>query len=74
MNGPQPLDVRMVDPIVWRDQLQEAMRISGETVRRWIRDGKLPKPDIYPTRQCMVWHQSTLRAVGLDILKEDREG
>ena len=71
MNGPQPFDVRGPDRIVWRDQLQGAMRISGETVRRWIRDCKLPKPDIYPTRQCMGWKLSTLRRAGFDIAGEE---
>lgn len=65
---PVPSAPAATDRIVWRDQLQVTMRISSETVRRWLKSGRLPKPDIYPTRQTMGWHLSTLRAAGLDIV------
>jgi len=55
------------DPIVWREDLQVVLRISSETVRRWLKSNKLPKPDIYPTRKTMGWKLSTLRGAGLDI-------
>lgn len=56
-----------VDPIVWRDDLQAVLNISSETVRRWLKSNRLPKPDIYPTRQTMGWRLSTLRAAGFNF-------
>lgn len=55
------------DPIVWRRDLQNVLNVSTETVRRWLNESKLPKPDINPTRQCMGWRRSTLRASGFDL-------
>lgn len=55
------------DPIVWRDDLQAVLHVSSETVRRWLKANRLPKPDIYPTRKTMGWRLSTLRGAGFDI-------
>lgn len=56
------------DTIIWRDDLRAALNnISNETVRRWLKTNKLPKPDIFPTRQTMGWKRSTLAAAGFDL-------
>jgi len=55
------------DPIIWRADLQEVMHVSSDTVRRWLKSNRLPKPDINPTRKSMGWKLSTLRGAGLDI-------
>lgn len=56
------------DPIIWRDDLRVALNnISNETVRRWLKSNRLPKPDIFPTRQTMGWKMSTLKQAGFDL-------
>lgn len=55
------------DPIIWRNQLQAELRKHSDTIRRWLLDGTLPKPDINPTRKCMAWRLSTLRNAGFNI-------
>lgn len=62
-----PAYLKATDPIVWRKDLQATLHVTSETVRRWLIDRKLPKPDINPTRQCMGWRRSTLRASGFDL-------
>lgn len=57
-----------VDPIIWRDDLRLALNgISNDTVRRWLKSNRLPKPDIFPTRKTMGWKMSTLIGAGFDI-------
>lgn len=55
------------DPIVWRDQLRCVLGVSNQTVLRWLKTSRLPKPDIYPSRKTMGWRLSTLRAAGFNI-------
>jgi hypothetical protein len=63
----EPTPPLPLDPIVWRDDLQSVLHISGETVRRWLKANRLPRPDIYPTRQTMGWKMSTLQNAGFDL-------
>lgn len=60
-------EVETIDRIVWRTDLQAELRRSSETVRRWLKDGTLPKPDIQPSPSCMGWRLSTLRAAGINL-------
>jgi hypothetical protein len=66
------LQVVARDPIIWRDQLQSVLGVSGNTVRRWLIANKLPKPDIYPTRLTMGWHLATLKAAGFDLARQSK--
>ena len=44
------------DPIIWRNGLRASLNsVSNETVRRWLKENRLPKSDIFPTRQAMGW-------------------
>lgn len=63
----RPAHLTPADPIVWRKDLQAALDVTSETIRRWLKDSKLPKPDINPTRRCMGWRRSTLKASGFDF-------
>ena len=63
------------NPIVWRRDLQTALGRSDDTIRRWLKAGSLPAPDINPTRECMAWRLSTLRNFGLNFpwpMQDDR--
>lgn len=58
------------DPIINRGELQRLLGKHSDTIRRWLKDGVLPKPDIAPTRQGIAWRASTLRRAGFDLLPE----
>lgn len=55
------------DPVIWRQDLQERMNKSSETVRRWIKEERLPKPDVAMSLKTVGWRLSTLRAAGINI-------
>lgn len=56
-----------VDRVIWRRDLTEMMGVSGETVRRWMNAGKLPRPDVNLSRRTSGWKLSTLRLAGIDL-------
>lgn len=56
------------DRVIWRAELRQHTHVCSETIRRWLRDGKLPKPDVQLSRRTMGWRLSTLRAAGLDFV------
>jgi predicted DNA-binding transcriptional regulator AlpA len=55
------------DRVVWRREIQAAAHVSSETVRRWMRDGKLPEPDVNLSYRTRGWRASTLRAAGINL-------
>jgi len=55
------------DKVIWRRDLQTVMGVTSETVRRWLKSGKLPAPDVSMSRQTMGWRTSTLRAAGINL-------
>lgn len=55
------------DPVIWRADLARRMQRSSETLRQWIKAGKLPKPDVDLSQKTRGWKLSTLRAAGIDL-------
>lgn len=55
------------DKVIWRHDLQSLLRVSSETMRRWMRTGKLPNPDVAMSRRTLGWRISTLRANGINL-------
>lgn len=55
------------DRVIWRIDFQSMMQVSGETVRRWMKAGKLPAPDVALSRKTLGWRVSTLRSAGINI-------
>jgi predicted site-specific integrase-resolvase len=54
------------DRVIWRRELQnEILHVSSETVRRLMRDGKIPPPDVALSRKIKGWRMSTLRSAGV---------
>lgn len=41
--------------------------VTTETVSNWIKDGRLPKPDLQVSRRTVFWKASTLRKAGLAV-------
>jgi predicted DNA-binding transcriptional regulator AlpA len=58
----------VLDRVIWRRELQAATDVSSETVRRWMRDGKLPRPDVALSHRTKGWRMSTLRAAGINLI------
>jgi len=53
--------------VIWRRDLQATMQVTGETMRRWLRSGKLPTPDVEMSRKTVGWRVATLRQAGIYI-------
>jgi predicted DNA-binding transcriptional regulator AlpA len=60
----------MADRIYWRSELPSLFGRSDETIRRWIKDGTLPPPDVALSLQSRGWSLSTLHAHGIKITPE----
>jgi predicted DNA-binding transcriptional regulator AlpA len=56
------------DRVVSRPELECALERSSETIRRWIKDGTLPRPDVDLTRKTKGWRLSTLVAAGIRVV------
>lgn len=57
------------DRMIWRRDLRDYFGgVSDETIRRWIKQGKLPKPDIDFSMRTRGWKLSTLRKAGIQII------
>ncbi|MCZ8076024.1 MAG: hypothetical protein O9341_18045 [Paucibacter sp.] len=57
-----------IDRVVWRSDLRAALGCSPDTLRRYIRDKKVPNPDVHLSQRTMGWKVSTLRAAGLNLI------
>ena len=69
MTTPAPIAAELaIDRVFWRDDLRAALQCSPDTLRRYIRDKKLPQPDVNLSQRTMGWKASTLRAAGINLL------
>ncbi|THF61436.1 hypothetical protein E6C76_20360 [Pseudothauera nasutitermitis] len=59
------------DPIIWRRDLPRALDVHTETVRRYMRNGKFPPPDVDLSVNKRGWRLSTLRNAGINIPAPD---
>ena len=55
------------DPVIWRSDLPALLRVSSETVRKYIKANKLPPPDVALSLKSRGWKMSTLRAAGINL-------
>jgi predicted site-specific integrase-resolvase len=55
------------DYVILRRHLRERLEVCNETIRQWIRTGKLPPPDVNLSRRVQGWRVSTLRNHGINI-------
>lgn len=56
-----------IDPVIWRADLAKRLNRSSETLRQWIKAGKLPKPDVDLSQKTRGWKLSTLREAGISL-------
>lgn len=66
MTTQQPQDQQ--DRIIWRNDLYSSVGICSETVRQWLKNGKLPKPDVQFSHKRMGWKRSTLNQAGIGLV------
>jgi predicted DNA-binding transcriptional regulator AlpA len=57
----------MTTEIVDRKSLMQRLGRSSETIRRWLKEGRLPQPDVAISRRTMGWRIETLRAARILI-------
>ena len=57
----------MPDPIIKRADLPRLLDVHTDTVRRMIKDGKLPKFDVKLSQKTCGWRRSTLAAAGIAV-------
>ncbi len=56
------------DRTIFRKELMAALNItSSETIRRWLRDKRLPAPDVNLSQRTQGWRVSTLRKAGINL-------
>ena len=56
------------DKVIWRTDLRKMLNnVQSDTVRKWIKAGKLPKPDVRLSGKTMGWRLSTLREAGINL-------
>jgi predicted site-specific integrase-resolvase len=55
------------DVLLKRAELVQRLRINTGTLGRWMREKRIPPPDIATTRKNQQWKVSTLRAAGLNV-------
>lgn len=56
------------DRVIYRTELMSQLNVGSETIRRWIKGGKLPTPDIDISRKTRGWKLSTLQAAGIGLV------
>lgn len=59
--------MRAEDPVIWRPELQRRLEVCSETIRRYLKDNKLPPPDVNMSTKKRGWRLPTLRAHGINI-------
>lgn len=61
------MDPGIDERIVWRAELAARLGVSSEAVRRYMRDGKLPPPDVKLSQRQIGWKLSTLEKAGIRL-------
>ena len=57
-----------VDRVIMRTELRNQLEVCNETVRRWMKSGKLPPPDVSLSLKTKGWKLSTLHTAGIGII------
>jgi predicted DNA-binding transcriptional regulator AlpA len=56
-----------LDRVIWRQDLQKKLCVTSNTVRRWMKAGKLPQPDVNLSSRTKGWRVSTLRTTHIHL-------
>jgi predicted DNA-binding transcriptional regulator AlpA len=55
------------ETLIFRTDLCKKLHVGSEAIRRWIKSGKLPPPDVKISMRTMAWKPSTLEAAGINL-------
>lgn len=64
---PELIEAPLPDRLLLRDELAGVCHVSSATLSRWMREGKLPPPDVAITRKAQQWRLSSLHRAGIMI-------
>jgi hypothetical protein len=53
--------------VIKRSDLPRLLKVSSDTVRKYIKSGKLPSYDVALSRKTSGWKRSTLVAAGVRV-------
>lgn len=57
------------DRVIYRAELYTIMGgVCAQTIRRWLKSGKLPAPDVAISMRTKGWRLSTLRSAGIGLV------
>jgi predicted site-specific integrase-resolvase len=56
------------DRVIYRTDLCKMLGVGSEALRRWLKAGKLPPPDVAISRKTMGWKLSTLQNAGIGLV------
>jgi hypothetical protein len=55
------------DYVIFRPELMKRLDVCSETIRRYLKDKKLPPPDVNMSAKKRGWKVSTLRSAGINL-------
>lgn len=55
------------DQVIFRPDLMKRLGVCSETIRRYLKDKKLPPPDVAMSAKKTGWRLSTLREHGINL-------
>ena len=58
----------LVDRVIYRQDLYKAMGVTSETLRRWLKEGKMPNADVQLSVRTVGWRLSTLHKAGIRVI------
>ena len=56
------------DRVIWRCELARLLGVGSECIRRYIKTGKIPPPDVDLSLRTRGWRLSTLRKAGIGLV------
>ncbi len=56
------------DRVIWRRELAAMMGVGSECIRRYIKTGKIPAPDVDLSLRTRGWRLSTLNKAGIGLV------
>lgn len=57
----------MDDRLILRKELAQQLSVHRRTISNWMKEGKLPPPDVKINTKTIGWKLSTLEAAGVRV-------
>jgi len=62
-------NLELTDRVIYRAELYIVLGgVCAQTIRRWLKSGKLPAPDVSISLRTKGWRLSTLQAAGIGVV------